>query len=159
DSLTSRPVATLRYALRREGGEYGLGRLLADAYRDIGRADLALVNNGGIRTDLPGGAVTYGDLFAVTPFQNRLVRVAIPGAVVREALEHALAGGRPDAHVAGMEVWYDPRCPVGQRVQRVKLLNGRDLDARATYTLAVPDFVADGGSGFAMLKAWPRTDV
>jgi 2',3'-cyclic-nucleotide 2'-phosphodiesterase/3'-nucleotidase/5'-nucleotidase len=162
DSITSRPVATLRYALRREpgeGGEYPLGRLLADAYRNIGRADVALVNNGGIRTDLPAGRVTYGDLFAVTPFQNRLVRVAVPGVVLREALEHALAGGTPDAHVSGVEVWYDPRQPAGRRVQKVKLPNGRDLDPRATYSLAVPDFVADGGSGFAMLKTWPRTDT
>jgi len=159
DSVTSRPVGVLRYALRREGGEYGLGRLLADAYRNIARADVGLVNNGGIRTELPAGVVTYGDLFAVTPFQNRLVRVAVPGRVLRDALEHALAGDRPDAHVSGLEVWYDPRRPAGRRVQKVKLQDGRDLDAGATYTLAVADFVADGGSGFAMLKPWPRTDT
>src|SRR2546422_715568 len=39
DGVTSRQVATLRYVLRREGGEYGLGRLLADAYRNIARAE------------------------------------------------------------------------------------------------------------------------
>src|SRR5207245_4297938 len=159
DNVTSRPVGVRRYALRREGGEYGLGRLLADAYRNMARADVGLVNNGGIRTELPAGVVTYGDLFAVTPFQNRLVRVAVPGRVLRDALEHALAGDRPDAHVSGLEVWYDPRRPAGRRVQKVKLQDGRDLDAGATYTLAVADFVADGGSGFAMLKPWPRTDT
>lgn len=41
----------------------------------------------------------------------------------------------------------------------MKLDNGRDLEAGATYTLAVADFVADGGSGFAMLKPVPRTDT
>src|SRR3989442_5428866 len=45
DGVTSRQVATLRYVLLRESGEYGLGRLLADAYRNIARADAGLVNN------------------------------------------------------------------------------------------------------------------
>ena len=55
DSLTARTVATLRTALGRSGAEYPLGRLLADAYRNIGKADVAIMNNGGIRADLPRG--------------------------------------------------------------------------------------------------------
>src|SRR3989442_13768516 len=79
DSVTSRPVGALRYALRREGGEYGLGRLLADAYRNIVRADVGLVNNGGIRTELPAGGGAYGGLFAATPVHKLLVPLAAPG--------------------------------------------------------------------------------
>jgi 5'-nucleotidase len=39
------------------------------------------------------------------------------------------------------------------------LANDRALDPRRTYTLAVQDFVAAGGDGFAMLPAWPVTDA
>src|SRR5206468_1709067 len=87
--------------LRRVGDEYGLGRLIADAQRRIARSDVALVNNGGIRADVPAGAVTYGDLYRVQPFQNRLVRLAVTGSVLRDAVEHALArpDGRADALV------------------------------------------------------------
>ena len=159
DSITARPIVALRYGLRREGDEYPLGRLIADAYRNIGRADVGIINNGGIRADLPAGLLTYGDLFQVSPFQNRLVKVSLRGAALRDALEHALAGDHPDAHVAGLEVWYDPRRASGRRVTKVKLINGRGLDGHATYTLVVPDFLAEGGSGFAMLKPWPRTDI
>jgi 2',3'-cyclic-nucleotide 2'-phosphodiesterase (5'-nucleotidase family) len=159
EEITSRSVVTMGAALRRQGGDYALGRLIADAYRNVARADVGLVNNGGIRTDLPAGAVTYGDLYAVTPFQNRLVRVSLPGKALRQAIEHALAGGAPDAHVAGLQIWYDPRKQVGHRVKKIQLENGKGLSNGATYTLAVPDFMAEGGSGFDMLKSWPRADV
>jgi 2',3'-cyclic-nucleotide 2'-phosphodiesterase / 3'-nucleotidase / 5'-nucleotidase len=159
EDITSRAVVTMAAALHRQGGDYPLGRLIADAYRNVARADVGLVNNGGIRTDLAAGGVTYGDLYAVTPFQNRLVRVSVPGKVLRQALEHALAGGAPDAHVAGLEVWYDPHRPVGRRVKKVRMDNGRGLSDGTTYTLAVPDFIAEGGSGFDMLKSWPRADL
>jgi 5'-nucleotidase len=159
DSLIGRTVATLKVGMRREGDEYPLGRLLADAFRNIGRMDVGLVNNGGIRADLAAGSLSYGALFDAMPFQNRLVRINLTGAALREVLEHALETGMPTAHVSGLRVSYDPRRPPGQRTSRIRLANGRALDPRRTYTLAVQDFVAGGGDGFAMLTAWPATDA
>jgi 2',3'-cyclic-nucleotide 2'-phosphodiesterase (5'-nucleotidase family) len=159
DSITARTVGRLRTALGRTGDEYPLGRLVADAYRNIGKADVALVNNGGIRADLPAGPVSYGALFDVQPFQNRLVRVTLSGAELREVLEHALAGGRPQVHVSGLQVWYSPTRAQGRRIRRIRLMNGRSLDPTHHYTLAVPDFLAAGGDGFAMLAAAPRVDA
>jgi len=117
------------------------------------------VNNGGIRADLPAGTVTYGDLYAVQPFQNRLVRLFARGEVLQQALEHAVAGDRADAHVSGLEVWYDPRERVGHRVTKVRLTNGQGLDNGRTYTVAVSDFLAAGGSGYTMLRGLPAADV
>jgi 2',3'-cyclic-nucleotide 2'-phosphodiesterase (5'-nucleotidase family) len=159
DSLIGRTVATLKAGMRREGDEYGLGRLLADAFRHIGRTDVGLVNNGGIRANLAAGSLSYGALFDALPFQNRLVRISLTGAALREMLEHALEPGTPTAHVSGLRVSYDPRRPAGERIRRIRLANDRALDPRRTYTLAVQDFVAAGGDGFAMLPAWPVTDA
>src|SRR5439155_1401509 len=109
--------------------------------------DVAIVNSGGIRADLAAGTVTYGDLYQVQPFQNRLVRLFVPGKVLKAALEHAVAGDRADAHVSGLELWYDPRKRVGHRVTKVRLANGHGLDDGRSYTVAVSDFLATGGSG------------
>src|SRR5439155_48513 len=68
--FTDRPVARFGTELRRTGAEHGLGRLIADAQRNIAKADVALVNNGGIRADVSAGLATYGDLYRVEPFQN-----------------------------------------------------------------------------------------
>jgi 2',3'-cyclic-nucleotide 2'-phosphodiesterase/3'-nucleotidase/5'-nucleotidase len=160
-TITSRPVARFLAELRRTGDEYGLGRLIADAQRNVAKADFALVNNGGIRADVPAGLVTYGDLYRVEPFQNRLMRLAVSGKVMKQVLEHALAGegGAPDAHVAGITVWYDPSQPAGRRITRLRLADGKGLDDGRTYSLAVSDFLAAGGSGFAMLRGAVAGDV
>jgi len=158
-AVTSRSVARIKIELRRVGEEYGLGRLIADAQRNVANADVAIVNNGGIRADLPAGTVTYGDLYAVQPFQNRLVRLFARGEVLKQALEHVVAGDRADAHVSGLEVWYDPREPVGHRVAKVRLANGRGIDGGRTYSVAMSDFLAAGGSGYAMFPGLPAEDA
>jgi len=157
--FTDRPVARFGTELRRTGAEYGLGRLIADAQRNVAKADVALVNNGGIRADVAAGLATYGDLYRVEPFQNRLMRLAVSGAVLKQALEHALTGEGPDAHVAGIVVWYDAGKPAGRRIKRLRLANGKDLDDGRTYTLAVSDFLAAGGSGYTMLQGRPSGEV
>jgi len=159
DAITSRPVARFGIEMRRRHEEYGLGRLIADAQRNIAKTDVALINNGGIRADVDAGLATYGDLFRVEPFQNRLLRLVVSGEVLKAALEHALAGDRPDAHVAGIEVWYDPRKPVGRRIEKLRLADGKGVDDNRSYSLAVSDFMAAGGGGYAMLRGLPSADV
>ncbi len=150
--LVSRQVATLAAPLTRSGDQYPLGNLIADAYRAAAHADVAIVNNGGIRADLPAGTVTWGQLFEVVPFQNFVVRLRVTGAVLKAALEHAVGMADARAHVSGVTVRVATANPAGQRVTAVTLADGRPLDDAATYTLAVPDFMAAGGSGYAMLR-------
>ena len=152
EPLTNRAVATLAAPLVRTGDQYPLGNLIADAYRAAAHADVAIVNNGGIRADLPAGTVTWGQLFEVVPFQNFVVRLRVTGAVLRAALEHAVGAADARAHVSGVRVRVAPSNPPGQRVTAVALADGRAIQDIATYTLAVPDFMAAGGSGYAMLR-------
>jgi len=151
--LTSRVVATLAVPLLRTGDQYPLGNLIADAYRAAAGTDVALVNNGGIRADLPAGPVTWGQLFAVEPFQNFVVRMRVSGAVLRQTLEHAVGAEDARAHLSGVVVRVDLAAPPGQRVVALTLADGRPVLDTAQYTFAVPDFVAAGGSGYAMLRA------
>jgi 5'-nucleotidase len=156
ERVANRVVARLQIAApRSDSGESAIGRLVADGFRNAARADVGLINDGGIRADLPAGPVTYGQLFLVMPFRNQLVRVSVTGAVLTEVLEHALAGGAPRAHVSGITVRFDPRRPPGSRVRQVRFPDGRRLDRRRTYTLAVPDFLAAGGDDYAMLVGLP----
>ena len=151
--LTSRVVATLAAPLVRTGDQYPLGNLIADAYRAAAGTDVALVNNGGIRADLAAGPVTWGQLFAVEPFQNFVARLRVSGAVLRQTLEHAIGAEDARAHLSGVVARVNPAAPPGQRVVSLTMADGRPLLDTAQYTLAVPDFVAVGGSGYAMLRA------
>ncbi len=152
--LVGRQVATLAEPLTRSGDQYPLGNLIADADRVAAHADVAIVNNGGIRADLARGPVTWGRLFEVEPFQNFVVRMTVTGAVLRQALEHALGSSEARAHVSGILVRVNPANPPGARVTGVTLAGpgGSALDDTTHYTLAVPDFMAAGGSGYAMLR-------
>jgi 2',3'-cyclic-nucleotide 2'-phosphodiesterase/3'-nucleotidase/5'-nucleotidase len=160
-NLTSRIVGRLKFPLKREGDEYGLGRLIADAQRSAGRADVAIMNNGGIRADLPEGTINWGQLYQVQPFTNRLVRLTVKGEVLQAALEQCVAGreGLPGCHISGVEVWFDARKPVGRRIGRVRLEDGNGIDKNRTYTLTLSDFMATGGSGFGMLVGHPSQDL
>lgn len=149
---TRRPVAIFARALERRGREYPLGRLIADAQGAAAGARAAIMNNGGIRAGVPADTVTYGDLFEVQPFQNRLVRLRLSGETLRRTLEHALGADGPRAHVSGIEVRYDPRGGPGTRIQTIRIGDSdRDLHPDSVYTVAVNDFMAAGGDDYTML--------
>jgi 2',3'-cyclic-nucleotide 2'-phosphodiesterase (5'-nucleotidase family) len=159
DSLSSRPVAVLAEPLTRQTDQYPLGNLIADAYRAAAHADVAVVNNGGIRSDLDAGTVTWGQLFQVLPFQNAVTRVVVNGAQLRAVLEHAAGSGDAQAHVSGVRVTVVRSAPEGRRVAALTLADGRAVRDDGRYTLAVPDFLAAGGSGYAMLRPLPALNT
>lgn len=146
--ITERVVATLAQPLEREGSEYALGNLLADAIRVQTGAQASLVNNGSIRRALPAGPVSWGILYELQPFANALVTVRVTGAQLREALEVALGSGTPNAHISGLVVRYDPAAPEGRRVREVRLTGGAAVDDDDVVTVGLSEFVATGGDRF-----------
>lgn len=69
--------------------ETGIGDFCADAYRAVSGADIAIVNGGGIRSDIPAGEITRGDLIGVHPFGNSLCVASVSGQDILDALEMA----------------------------------------------------------------------
>jgi 5'-nucleotidase len=98
--------------------------------------------------------VTYGMLFELQPFQNELVSIALPGALLREVLEMGLGrDGRPRVHLSGLAVHYDPAAPVGSRIRGMVLDDGREVGPRDIVTVGTTEFVAAGGDGFGPFSA------
>jgi 2',3'-cyclic-nucleotide 2'-phosphodiesterase (5'-nucleotidase family) len=156
--VTERTIATSAVAFAgRGGGEYPLGNLLADAHRVQTGAEASLVNNGSIRRDLPAGPLSWGTLFELQPFQNALVTLRVSGAQLKAALENAVLGAAPDAHISGMTVTWNPAAPAGRRVREVRLSSGRVVTDADTVTLAATEFLAGGGDRFTSLIGAPRT--
>jgi 2',3'-cyclic-nucleotide 2'-phosphodiesterase (5'-nucleotidase family) len=152
DSLANRPVANIKFPLIRADYQQRLGALLAEARRNVLRADVGLIAADEIRSDLPAGQVTYGQLFEILPSQNELLKLTLSGARLQEILEQALVrNGRPAAYVAGVTVQYDPRRRPNRRIQSIEFTGGRKLRRNESYTLAVDDFLTGGGAGFTSL--------
>lgn len=67
--------------------EMPIGNLCADAFRHMLNTDVALVNGGGIRTNLPTGEITYNHLLSVFPFGNTTCTATLTGQQLADALE------------------------------------------------------------------------
>lgn len=146
------PLVTLRFAVPNDStGESPMGRLLADAYRNVTRAHVAIVPVDRPRGGFRPGVVTPRRVYDAVPVRDVLVGLDVPGAVVRLLLEQALEGGTPLANVSGIRVRYDPDRPAGRRVRRVEFVDGERMRDGQTYRLGVSAAVARGVLRFAGL--------
>jgi 2',3'-cyclic-nucleotide 2'-phosphodiesterase (5'-nucleotidase family) len=151
---TTMPLEARRGPLRTR--ETNLGNFIADAMRARLDADAGLINGGGVRTDrvLPVGPLTRRDVLGLLPFNNTVVKLAVSGARLREALEQGLGRvereGGGYLQISGVRLVYDPRLPAGRRVLGVEV-GGAPLDPAKTYTVAVVDWIARGGDGVTAL--------
>jgi 2',3'-cyclic-nucleotide 2'-phosphodiesterase (5'-nucleotidase family) len=155
--ITERVVVTLAQPLPRGEGEHALGNLVADALRVQTGAQASLINNGSVRRDLPAGPLSWGVLFELQPFANALVTTRVTGAQLREALENAVRGGGPSAHISGMTVRWEPSAPEGSRIREIRLSSGQVVDDDDTVTLGLSEFIATGGDRFASLAQGTST--
>lgn len=135
-----------------EEGDSPLGNFVADVLLETARADLAVMNSGGIRAPIPAGLVTVGDLYSVLPFDNTVVALPMKGWQVRELMDFIAGrfGKRGFAQVSGV------RFAVRRdRAEDIRI-EGKPLESDRTYRVATIDFLYDGGDGFTQFeKAGP----
>ena len=71
--------------------ETPIGNFCADAFRLVLNTDVAMINAGGIRADLPQGEVTYNHLLSVFPFNNTACTARMTGQQLLDALEFSVS--------------------------------------------------------------------
>lgn len=163
-SLIARPVGRISGPTSKPSGESDeggtLGNLIADsqlAASQSAGAQIAFTNPFGIRAPIDpakDGAVTFGQVYAVQPFNNDLVTMTLTGAQLRSVIEDGLdddGDKQALAPSAGLVYSYDMRRPSRSRVVSIKL-NGKPIDPAANYRVTVVNFLAEGGDGFATFK-------
>lgn len=152
-----RPVGASAQALTRAenaNGESTLGNLVADAQRAAAGTEFAFMNKGGIRNDLDAGPVTWGELRAVQPFGNTLLRMTLTGEQILRLLEQQWSGPHAETpyflRPSGLAYSYDLRRPVGRRVVDTRDAEGLPLDPQRRYTVVANDFLYGGGDYFTV---------
>lgn len=158
----SAPIGALAAPLPAEGSrqhETGLGNLVADAFREATRADVALVAGSSLRAGLPAGTLTKRHAVAVLPFGNRVVLLETSGAALRATLERGLGvsprGSASLLQVSGLTYAADLSAPAGERLLEVTV-GGAPLRDDALYRVAASSHLAAGGDGFAELASSRR---
>jgi 2',3'-cyclic-nucleotide 2'-phosphodiesterase (5'-nucleotidase family) len=150
-------------------GELNLGRALADSYRFVTGAEIAVENAGGIRAQIPAGEINKGQVIDVLPFGNYLVTKQVSGADIKKMLETSIEIGVNNQiakdkndnswpgnsgsylQCSGITAAYDLTKPAGQRVFSAKV-GTAELDPNRLYTIACNNYLATS-SDYPALQA------
>ena len=139
-------------------GECALGSFIADAMlATVHGAEVALMNAGGIRTGLPAGELTLGDVLTMLPFGNAVATLKLSGADLQAAIANGLArmGAGAFPQVAGVRITWNPLAAPEARL--VALEVGGDagyapIDPARMYRVVTNNFLRGGGDGYTMLR-------
>jgi 5'-nucleotidase len=151
---------------RNEDKETALGDLVADSLRAAANADIGIVNGGGIRGNLPQGKITYGDVFEVLPFENKVAVLRMTGKQLKAFLRVAESGAMGTFPVSGLRLTLNSckQCPTEDldrngridpwetdRLIKVTRSDGSPIVDDVEYTVATSDFLTIGGD----YMGWP----
>ncbi|KAJ2077319.1 hypothetical protein H4R24_005200 [Coemansia sp. RSA 988] len=168
ETVVGRTTSDLSYSACKQQ-ECELGDLVADAMLWAGKqstddkADLAIINGGGIRAGARKGIIKVKDLLLITPFADALVKLHINGHDLQEIVAGVFAKSNAFNHkpvtgflqIAGIRIKYhhnDSRgdTPTGGNM----VLDVVEVDANGTwsaiddsrlYTVVTLNYVARGG--------------
>src|SRR6266508_439206 len=155
-------------------GESALGDVIADAQlvatqpANLGGAQLAFMNPGGIRADLrvndissggeAPGEVTYGEAFTVQPFGNSLVTKTMTGDMIRRLLEQQFpgCGGQTVQRTLQVSITFqyeqDPAAATcAAHVGRIRV-GGVEVTPTDSFRVTMNSFLAAGGDGFTVFN-------
>ncbi len=156
DKEMNEVIATCPEDMSKQGPESMLGNWMSDVLYDKAAElsdvpiDFAMQNTGGIRIPmLRKGDITKGKIFELMPFDNSLVVVHIDKALLMTFMERvARSNGWPVSKGFYMKI-------KNKKVAEIQI-NGEELTDRI-YNVALPDYIANGGSDCPFLKGCDRT--
>ncbi len=137
------------------GDTLPLGQIITEAMLTYPgtNADIAIYNTGGIRSGIKKGAVTYGKVYEIIPFDNTIVSLTLTGSQIKDILEMSASSGETDdlLGISGLTVYVNYSKEVGKRITRITR-NGKDIKSSDKFVVLTNDFLYAGGDGFDTFK-------
>jgi 2',3'-cyclic-nucleotide 2'-phosphodiesterase (5'-nucleotidase family) len=136
--------------------ESTLGNFMADCMRWMAekkfnrKVDVAFVNYGGIRSYLPKGDITIGELYELMPFDNLIVLQEVKGSVLKQFLDKMAA--RDGWPVSGLTMGIKNKEAVNV------VIGDKRFSENTTYWVANSDYIAGGGDDCTMLRGIPQVN-
>ena len=160
DSIMAPPLGLSRVAMSAKRPESLLSNWAADVMVEGGtatgleRADMGLINIGGLRNNMPEGIVRRGDVMLISPFENYLVVLEMKGSDLLELMKNiAAVKGEGVSSSVRMEITSD-----GELLSCT--IDGKEIDPNRIYTVATVDYLAEGNDKmYALKKAVKRHDI
>ena len=149
--------------------ESPLGNLITDAMRDKMKVDVALMNGGGIRANIPSGPISYESLFRTLPFDNAVSVLELTGRELKILMRIAESGSRAYFSFSGLKLTVlDLNAQARSedlnlngkiepwevnRIIEMSLDDGSAIEDRKTYRLATIDFLVTGGDDLGWIMS------
>ncbi|HCY46267.1 MAG TPA: hypothetical protein DHU89_06250 [Flavobacteriales bacterium] len=97
--------------------------------------DLCLLNHGGLRSSLPSGDITVGNIYQLMPFDNEAVILQLKGEKILEIAHYlAQSGGEPVSNIQ-----------LNLTSPELILVNNKRVNTESTYNVITSDYLANGG--------------
>lgn len=158
DSIKSPVIGEAAIALEKYIPESPLMNFAADALLAMAReetgehVDIAITNKGGLRSNISAGAITFGDIYNVFPFENTLALVTLTGEQLMQLCrEIASVGGEA---ISGMRLVITSR---GELVAAT--VDGEPVDAARNYRVATSDYLSQGNDKMSALALGTERDI
>ncbi|MFP4288085.1 MAG: 5'-nucleotidase C-terminal domain-containing protein [Bacteroidales bacterium] len=107
--------------------------------------DFCLLNYGGLRVPLPQGAITYGRVYELLPFENEMVVITLTGKKTLELFEY-LARAERGMPVSGIELTIKDETP------HQIIIQNEYFDINKTYKVLTSDYLANGGDNMTFFE-------
>jgi len=154
DSIMNDVLIVSEKALTKGLPESNLGDFTSDAvlkktndfYKpaDNKKVDFCLLNNGGLRSEMPKGNITRGHAFSLMPFENSIVVLTLSGEKTQQLFEYIVQNN--GAPFAGATVKAK-----GKKITELKI-GGQDFDVTKTYKVVTSDYLSVGGDKYDFFK-------
>ena len=144
--------------------ETNAGDIVADAFRYVAQADIALTNGGGLRTSVKAGELTHGSVLDLLPYDNQLCTIPLKGSEIYDILNTCCAMSPAESgdfpQVSGLRFTLR-QGGVKPCVSDVMVLDAETGDylplvQDAVYKVATINYCISGGGFASLLRG--RTD-
>ena len=126
-------------------GQTNLGRIIATAQMVKAKADLGIMNSGGVRASIETGDITYKEVLTVHPFANTLTSVSMNG---KDLLEYLTVVALKPTDTGAYAQFAGVSMTVGKEAISDVKIGGEAIDLEKEYRFSLPSFTAAGGDGY-----------
>ena len=158
DSIKSPVLGEAAVALEKYIPESPLMNFAADALMEMAqlhskeKVDIALTNKGGLRSNIAAGTITFGDVYNVFTFENRLAYLTLTGEQLTQLCrEIAKVGGEA---ISGMRLTITKD---GELVSAT--VGGKAIVPQVTYRIATLDYLSQGNDNLTVLAGGADLEI
>jgi len=134
DSVMNEVLCVSEMEMTKGKPESLLGNFVTDLCLEMydSIADICVMNNGGLRSSLPSGEITRGDIYKLMPFENELVVLELNAEEVYELAEYITKrGGEP---FSGLNIY---------SLDSIEIIDSKDILHRNNNNITVWMYTSD----------------